>query len=178
MGSFISWVPTPVGHIDPFFELAPLSSNDVVYDLGSGDGRLLFAALEKGAGKAVGIELDPEHVHIARIKAKEKGLEGKITFLQADFMEVNLSEATVVFCYLITAASAALKPKFEVELKPDTRVVMELFPIPGWKAIETKPVEYKTFYLYRMPPEIDLTYVPGFVKINHRSFTTRLHYQE
>ena len=153
MSSFVSWVPTPLEHIDPFFELAPVSSSDVVYDLGSGDGRLLFAALEKGAGRAVGIELNPDHAKTASEKAIEKGLQDKVTFLQADVMDVNLSEATLVFCYLITAASVALKPKFEAELKPGTRVVMESFPVPGWKPVETKTREYKTFYLYRMPPE-------------------------
>lgn len=153
MGSFISWVPTPFEHIDPFFELAPVSSNDVVYDLGSGDGRLLFAALENGAGRGVGVELNPDHVQTARDKATEKRLQGKVTFVHADVMDVNLSEATVVFCYLITAASLALKPKFEAELKPGTRVVMESFPVPGWKPLETKSRDYKSYYLYRMPPE-------------------------
>ncbi len=153
MGSFVSFVPTPFEHIDPFFELAPVNANDVVYDLGSGDGRLLFAALEKGAGKAVGVELNPDHARTAREKAVEKGLQDKVTFLNADVMEVDLSEATLVVCYLISAASKALKPKFEAELKPATRVVMESFPVPGWKPLETKACEYKTFYLYRMPPE-------------------------
>ena len=153
MGSFISWVPTPYEHIDPFFELAPVSSSDVVYDLGSGDGRLLFAALEKGASKAVGVELNPDHARTARDKAKEKGLENKVTFVEADVMDVNLSEATLVLCYLITAASIALKPKLEAELKPGTRVVMESFPVPGWKPLETRSRDHKTYYLYRMPPE-------------------------
>jgi len=155
MGSFVAFVPTPFDHIDPFFELAPVSNGDVVYDLGSGDGRLVFAALEKGAGKAVGVELNPDHVRTAREKAAEKGLQDKVAFLEADVMDVNLSEATVVVCYLITAASIALKPKFASELKPGTRVVMESFPIPGWKPAETRSHDYKTFYLYRMPPEID-----------------------
>lgn len=153
MGSFISFVPTPYEDIGTFFELAPVSADDVVYDLGSGDGRLLFAALEKGAGKAVGVELDANLVHGARLKAREKGVEDRVTFVHADVMDVDISPATVVVCYLITAASAALKPKFEAELKPGTRVVMESFPIRGWKAVKTKG-EYKTFYLYRMPPEI------------------------
>ncbi len=153
MGSFVAWVPTPYDQIDPFFELAPVSSDDVVYDLGSGDGRLLFAALEKGAARAVGVELNPVHVRTGQEKAVEKGLQDKVTFLQADVIDVNLSEATLVLCYLITAASAALKPKFEAELKPGTRVVMESFPVPGWKPLETKSLDYRTFYLYRMPPE-------------------------
>ena len=155
MASFISWIPTPYEDIDPFFELAPVSSYDIVYDLGSGDGRLLFAALEKGAGRAVGVELNPDHAKTARDKAIERGLQDKVTFLQADVMDVDLSQATVVLCYLISAASAALKPKFEAELKPGTRVVMESFPVPGWEPVEAREVGYgtKTFYLYRMPPE-------------------------
>ena len=69
MGSFITFIPTPLEHIGPFFELAPVSASDTVYDLGSGDGRLLFAAMEKGAGRAVGVELNPEHINTARAKA-------------------------------------------------------------------------------------------------------------
>jgi SAM-dependent methyltransferase len=152
MPSFISFVPTPFDDIDNFFKLAPVSRGDVVYDLGSGDGRLLFAALDMGAGRAVGIELDPALVRRATFRAKEKGVEDRVTILRADVMEVDLSPATVVLCYLITAASAALKPKLEAELKPGARVVMESFPVHGWKAVETRG-EYKVFYLYRMPPE-------------------------
>ena len=101
------------------------------------------------------MELNPDLAKTAWEKAKEKGLHDRVTFLEADVMGVNLSEATVVVCYLITAASAALKPKFEAELKPGTRVVMESFPVPGWKPAETMSYEYKNFYLYRIPPEID-----------------------
>ena len=154
MGSFVSFIPTPFEDVNTFFELAPVSSEDVVYDLGSGDGRLLFAALEKGAGRVVGVELNPDHVLTARQKAKEKGLEARVRFLNADVIDVNLSEATLVLCYLITAASKALKPKFEAELKPSTRVVMESFPVHGWMAVETRTYGNKTFYLYQMPPEI------------------------
>jgi SAM-dependent methyltransferase len=157
MGSFVTFVPTPYEEIDAFFELAPVSADDVVYDLGSGDGRLLFTALEKGAGRAVGVELKPDLVRTVREQAKERRLEGRVTFLQADVIDVDLSEATVVLCYLITAASAALKPKFEAELKPGTRVVMESFPVHGWKAVDIRLVSdgLKTFYLYRMPPEME-----------------------
>jgi tRNA A58 N-methylase Trm61 len=153
MPSFISWVPTPFDDIEGFFELAPVSSSDVVYDLGAGDGRLLFAALEKGAGRAVGVEIDPVRVGEAEQNAKAKGLEDRVKFLLSDVMEANLTEASVVLCYLITSASAALKPKFEAELKPGTRVVMESFPVPGWKSVRTVSKGSKTFYLYVMPPE-------------------------
>lgn len=154
MGSFISFIPTPFEDIDTFFKLAQVSQIDVVYDLGSGDGRLLFAALEKGAGKIVGVELDPALARAARKTAGEKRVEDKSTFLEADVIDVNLTDATVVLCYLFPSASEALKPKFELELKPGARVVMESFPVEGWKPVQTEVRGYKTFYLYVMPPEV------------------------
>ncbi len=131
-----------------------MSSSDIVYDLGSGDGRLLFAALDKGAGRAVGVELNPEHIRTAEETAKSKGVEDRITFVEGDVMEMSLADATLVLCYLSTNASAALKPRLESELKPGTRVVMETFPVPGWKPVRTIDKGYKHFYLYIMPPEI------------------------
>jgi predicted RNA methylase len=142
MPSFIGFVPTRTQHIDGFFELAPVCSSDVVYDLGSGDGRLLLAALEKGAGRGVGIELDPEHIREAKALAKSNGLEDEITFFQADVMDVSLADASVILCYLSSTAAEALKPKFESELKKNTRVVMEMFAIPGWKAERVIKLEY------------------------------------
>jgi hypothetical protein len=85
--------------------------------------------------------------------ARTKNLQDKATFINSDVMDVNLAEATVVFCYLISQASAALRPKFEAELKQGTRVVMESFPVPGWKPLKTLAKDYKQFYLYIMPPE-------------------------
>ena len=92
MPSFIGFFPTPHEYIDAFFELAPVSPSDVVYDLGSGDGRLLFAALERGAGRAVGVDLDPERIRVAREIARSKGLESKVTFIEADLMDVSLAD--------------------------------------------------------------------------------------
>jgi ubiquinone/menaquinone biosynthesis C-methylase UbiE len=153
MPKFISWIPTGEEYIDGFFELVHVSPSDVVYDLGSGDGRLLFAALERGAGKCVGIDIDPGVVKAAREIAKSKGLEDRVTFIEGDVMDQDLSGATVVFTYLYTSASVALRPKFENELKPGTRVVVESFSIPGWHPAKTTGIEYRSFYLYVMPPE-------------------------
>lgn len=154
MPKFIDWVPTQPDCISPFFELAPVSSSDVVYDLGSGDGRLLFAALEKGAGKCVGIDIDPARVSEAREIASSKGLDDRVTFIEADVIEYDLSAASVILCYLLTSAAAALRPKFENELKPGTRIVMESFPVPGWVPAKIKEAGGRTFYYYTMPPEI------------------------
>jgi len=153
MPLFVEFIPTPPEYIDGFFELAPVSSSDVVYDLGSGDGRLLFAAIDEGAGRAVGVELNPEHVRTATEVARIKGLQDRITFMQADVIDLSLANASVVLCYLCSAASAALKPKFKSELKHGTRVVMENFPILGWKPAQTTQRMWQHFYLYIMPPE-------------------------
>jgi SAM-dependent methyltransferase len=153
MPKFVKWVPTPDLFIEPFFELAPVSSSDIVYDLGSGDGRLLFAAMEKGAGKCTGIDIDPEMVKASNETAKNRGLDDRIAFIEDDFMGLDLSPASVVLCYILGSASAALRPKFEAELKPGSRVVMESFPVPGWKPVNTKEVNGRRFYLYIMPPQ-------------------------
>jgi len=154
---FVGFVPTHPQHVDAFFEIAPLTSSDVVYDLGSGDGRLVFACLGQGAGKAVGVELDRKLIKKARDTARERGLENRASFVQSDVTEVDLTGASVVFCYLTPQASAALKPKFEHELKAGTRVVIESFPIPGWKPAQTTArgyadyYEINEFFLYVMP---------------------------
>lgn len=153
MTKYINWVPTDADYVDTFFELCPLSASDVVYDLGSGDGRLLLAAAAKGAGKCIGIDIDCDLVRISRKAAKSKGIENKITFIEADVTAVDLSAASIIFCYLHSTASAALKPKFEKELKSGTRIVMESFPVMGWKPAKVIDNNGRVFYYYVMPPE-------------------------
>jgi ribosomal protein L11 methylase PrmA len=153
MPKYITWIPTQPGFIGTFFEICPVTKSDVVYDLGSGDGRLLFMAIEKGAGRCVGVEIDPDLVKMSRDTASNMGLDKKVIFIESDVMDVDLSEATVVLCYLLSAASADLKPKFEKELKPGTRVVMEAFPVPGWKPENIIDDDYTNFFLYTMPLE-------------------------
>ena len=159
MPKYIRWVPTEPEIIDTFFELCPVSSSDVVYDLGSGDGRLLFVAVEKGAGRCVGIDIDPDLVKSSNEAAKYLGLDNKVAFIEADVTEVDLSEASVIVCYLHTTASAALKPKFVRELKAGTRVVMESFPIMGWKPLKVIDNNGILFYFYIMPAEETEDYI-------------------
>lgn len=152
MTHFIGFIPTEEEEIDSFFQLAPVSSADIVYDLGSGDGRLLFAAIEKGAGRAIGVELDPKPLEKAMKSVRDRKLEDRVSFIHSDVMDVDLSPATVVLCYLSSEASAALKPKLELELEYGARVVMEWFGVPGWKPVKTLRTNNKEFYLYIMPP--------------------------
>ena len=170
MPRFIRWVPTEEPLFDGFFELAPVSSSDVVYDLGSGDGRLLFAALERGAGKCIGIEIDREQIKISREKAEDRGVDGdRLTFIEGDVLEHDLSEATVVLCYLLADASLALRPKFEDELQPGTRVVMESFPVPGWKLTDSRIINGRSFYLYIMPHERTEDYFTAYTDTDWES---------
>ena len=153
MPKFISWIPTREEFINSFFEICPVSTSDIVYDLGSGDGRLLFAALEKGVAKCIGIDIDPDRIKVAFEASTRKKLNNKVKFIEADVLDVDLSEASVIFCYLCTTASAALKPKFEKELKTGTRIVMESFPIRGWKPVKESVTNGRDFYFYTIPPE-------------------------
>ena len=159
MASFIRFIPTPEECVDGFFDIAPVTKDDVVFDLGSGDGRLLFGALRAGAGRAVGIELDPELVKKATEEARRRGLQDRVTFRNGDILEADLTGATLVLCYMSSRASEALKPKFETELRPGTRVVMEGFPIHGWTPVRTGGpgglsdfFDFQQLYLYVMPP--------------------------
>jgi ribosomal protein L11 methylase PrmA len=154
MSPFVLYVPTSEENIDAFFELAPVAEGDVVYDLGCGDGRLLIAAVEQGAGRAVGVDIDPEPVRAARAAIRRKGLKGRVKVLEMDMMNVSVADATVVVAYLSTAVLDMLRPKLEKELKPGTRVVVEDFPVPGWQPEKVvKRGEYRTFYRYLMPPQ-------------------------
>lgn len=151
MPKFINWVPTRPDCIDALFELAPVSQSDIVYDLGSGDGRLLFAAVERGAGKCVGIEIDAELAAASRKAVLEKGWEKNIEFVEGDVTEVDLSPASVILCYLYPAASYALRSQFESQLRRGTRVVMETFPVPGWRPEKSVQTIAGQIYLYTMP---------------------------
>jgi ribosomal protein L11 methylase PrmA len=162
MPKYVSWIPTDPDYIDSFFKLCPVTPSDVVYDLGSGDGRLLFAALEKGVGRAIGVDMDPELVNTSRETATYIGVENRVTFIEADIMSINLSEATVVLCYLFPTANAELRPKFEKELRPGTRVVTETFPIINWKPLKVAEDAGRIFYLYIMPTEETESYLTAF----------------
>ena len=102
MPSFISFIPTAPEHIKGFLNLVTFSPSDIVYDLGCGDGRLLFAALEKGAGKGVGVEIDPEPLKVARVWARKKGLEKRVKFYEADILKINLLSKLITYEYFIS----------------------------------------------------------------------------
>lgn len=124
------FVPTPADAVAKMLELAAVKKDDVVYDLGSGDGRIVIAAAKAHGCKAVGVELDKDLVAKSRDRAKRAGVENLATFERGDLFEADFSNATVVALYILPTMSQKLIPKFE-ELKAGTRIVSHCFAIPG-----------------------------------------------
>ena len=133
-GADIHYVPTPDAVVRAMLDVARVTSADVVYDLGSGDGRIVIEAARTYGARAVGIELDPELNKEATKNAQKAGVADKVTFVRADFFKTDLSEATVVTLFLSPNINARLQPKLRRELKPGSRIVSHRFPMPpDWK---------------------------------------------
>ena len=133
-GADIHYVPTPDAVVSAMLDVAQVTATDVVYDLGSGDGRIVIEAARKYGARAVGIELDPELNKKATKKAQKAGVADKVTFVRADFFKTDLSEATVVTLFLSPNINARLQPKLRRELKPGARIVSHRFSMPpDWK---------------------------------------------
>ena len=138
-GKLAPWIPTPMRVVRKALELAWVNRCDTLYDLGSGDGRVVVtAAAEYGVRKAVGVEIDDVLAELARANAREKGVADRVLILEEDFFRVPLGEATVVYLYLYMSINEALKPKLEKELEPGARVVTIDFPVPGWTPVRIK----------------------------------------
>lgn len=138
------YVPTPDRIVWQMLELADVSEDDVVYDLGSGDGRIVLAAAQKFGARGVGIEIDPELVEKARAKAEELGVDDRVEFRRGDLFEADLSEATVVTLYLWPDMNNRLRPKLQEDLDPGDRIVSHSFDIDDWPADSTISVGDQT----------------------------------
>ncbi|MGC8953359.1 protein-lysine N-methyltransferase [Desulfurococcus amylolyticus] len=131
---FVPFVPTPYPVVREMLKLAGAGKDDVLYDLGCGDGRILVVAVKEfNVKKAVGIERDSERVKEAVRRINEEGISDKAIVIQGDFFETDISEATIVTLFLLTSVNEVLRPKFDKELRDGTRIVSHEFRIPGWK---------------------------------------------
>ena len=143
--------------VDRMLQMARVTEEDVVYDLGSGDGRIVIRAAELFGAKAVGVELDRGLAEESQERVRERNLADKVTIIQGDLLQTDLSPATVVTLYLLVSANEMLRPIMEKTLKPGTRVVAHDMRVPGWEAyreeaISTGPQSGTHFvYLYRIP---------------------------
>ena len=155
--SVAPYVPTPISVVRKMLELSKAGVDDVVYDLGCGDGRILFTAVEEfDVKKAVGYELNPSMYETARLKVERKGLQGRVEVIKGNFFLANLSGASLITLYLTTSGNAKLRPKFERELRGGARVVSHDFPVQGWTTVKpglSNPytVGSHRLYLYRIP---------------------------
>jgi uncharacterized protein (TIGR03000 family) len=137
----VRWVPTPDDIVDEMIKMAKITKDDVVYEPGPGDAKVLIAAVKAGAKKAVGIELDPKKAADANENIKKNKLEKQITIIEGDALkDRDYSEATVVFLYMGNEFNNLLRPILEKQLKPGTRIVSHRFVLGDWKPDETKKV--------------------------------------
>ncbi len=151
-GKDVIWVPTPEELVNKMLDMAKLTPNDFVMDLGSGDGRIVIAAAKRGA-RALGIEYNPDMVELSKSNAEKEGVSNKATFMKADIFETDFSKATVLTMYLLPSLNMKLRPKI-LEMKPGTRVVSHAFSMEDWEADETAEVEGRTAYFWVVPAKV------------------------
>ena len=147
----VIFVPTPNAVVDKMLEMAGVTAADVVYDLGSGDGRIPITAAQRYGARGVGIDINPARIEEARANAKQARVEDKVRFIEGDLFEASIGEATVVSLYLLNTLNAKLRPKLLRDLKPGTRVVSHAFNMGDWQPERTEVVDYSTLYLWRIP---------------------------
>jgi len=138
-GKDVVWVPTAEALVEKMLDLAKITPQDVVMDLGSGDGRNVIGAAKRGA-RAVGFEFNPQMVELSRANAKKAGVADRATFVEGDMYEADISKATALVLFLLPVNLEKLTPKF-LDLKPGTRIVDNTFAIPGWEPDVTERLE-------------------------------------
>jgi len=136
----VPYVPTPQDIVDKMLDLAKVTSDDTVYDLGSGDGRFVITAAQKYGAHAVGVEINPDLYRQSSGRIKELGLDDRAHIICEDMFDVSVHRATVVMLYLLTSSNAKLRPKLERELRSGTRIVSHDFQVPGWDPEQTVDV--------------------------------------
>ena len=146
----VQYLPTPNAVVEAMLDVAGVSANDVLYDLGSGDGRIPIAAAVRFGTRGVGVELDPDLVRLANENRARAGVEDKVTFVQGDLFEQDLSRATVITLYLLPQLNLKLRPTL-LKLKPGTRIVSHSFGMGDWKPDRTVKVGLSSIHLWTVP---------------------------
>jgi SAM-dependent methyltransferase len=146
----VIYEPTPSNVVAEMLKVANVTRDDVVYDLGSGDGRIVIAAAQAYGARGVGVDIDPDLVRQARENAREAGVADRVKFIQADLFETDLSQATVVTLYLLPGLNLRLRPKL-LQLKPGTRVVSHDFHMGDWQPERTLKLGRHTVFYWVVP---------------------------
>ena len=151
----VHFVPTPMEVVDAMLAVARVSKDDRLYDLGSGDGRIVIAAAKRFGTRGVGIDIDPQRITESRRNADTAGVTQLVEFRQADLFETDLREATVVTLYLLPRLNVQLRPKLFAELRPGSRVVSHAFDMGDWVADSTQSLAGRMVYYWLMPAKVD-----------------------
>ena len=148
----VVYVPTPVEVVDAMLKVAKAGKGDVLYDLGSGDGRIPITAVQKyDVTRAVGIDINPERIREAEANLQKAGVANRVRFLNEDLFEAQISDATVVTLYLLPSLNLKLLPKLLNDLKPGTRVVSHAFDMGTWKPQQSLNVDGRNVYFWTIP---------------------------
>ncbi len=162
-GKDVVWVPTPQALVDKMLEMAKLTPNDFLIDLGSGDGRTVITAARRGSN-ALGIEYNPDMVELSRRNAQKEGVAEKARFEKADIFESDFSKAQVISMFLLPSINLKLRPKI-LNLKPGTRIVSNSFDMEDWRPDDTQRVEgcsaWCTAHLWIVPAKVEGTWKLG-----------------
>lgn len=146
----VPFVPSPQEVVDKMITVAGVKKGDVVYDMGSGDGRIVIAAAKKGA-RAVGFEIDGDLVKESRENIRKAGVQNLAEIRQQDILTVDFSPATVVTMYLLPDVNLKLKPNLQKQLKSGSRIVSHSFDMGDWKPDRVERVDGRTIYLWTIP---------------------------
>lgn len=151
----VPYVPTREPVVDEMLKIAQVGKNDVLYDLGSGDGRIPITAAQRFGTRGVGVDIDPDRVREARENATKAGVSDRVQFFQQDLFDTDIKEATVVTLYLLPDVNLKLRPKLLSDLKPGTRVVSHNYDMGDWKPLKTTTVKLPdgehTVYFWIVP---------------------------
>jgi precorrin-6B methylase 2 len=147
----VIYVPTPQEVVDGMLKLARVGRNDVVYDLGCGDGRIVVTAARDFGARAVGIDIDPIRIREAAENIRVAGVGDRVKLIEGDLFATDIGEATVVTLYLLSRLNLKLRPKLLKELRPGTRIVSHAFDMDDWKPQRTESIGSSTIHLWTVP---------------------------
>ena len=153
-GKDVIWVPTPDEVVDRMLRMAQVTPNDLVYDLGAGDGKIAIAAAKKFGARAVGIEYNPDMAKHAQSNAEKAGVTGRARIVQGDIFVTDFSQATVVTMYLLPALNMKLRPTI-LSMRPGTRVVSHSFTMEDWEADEISSMDGRRAYFWIVPANVN-----------------------
>ena len=147
----VPYVPTPQAVVEAMLKLAEVKSGDVLYDLGSGDGRTVITAAKLYGIRATGIDIDPKRIEEANANAKQAGVTNMVQFKNQDLFEADFRDASVVTLYLLPGINLKLRPKLWSELKPGTRIVSHSFDMGDWEPEKRVTVDGRVLYYWTIP---------------------------